>query len=144
MTTKHAILPALFPSNNQTTNRSDVDQQVDAFSRLTLDIILDAGFGHVLGSAKRAAACVGENYQQMEPLLPSEKNGEEGDEIALAVRLGFEEVAQRLTDPLKCLKYLPHRHRRTEFARKTLRRVIEKAVGERAVRTTPWLIDGRA
>lgn len=136
------------PSSTSTTTHPSIDSpllpqphptQVDAFSRLTLDIICDAGFGHVLGSAKRAATCVGENHQQMEPLLPAaaaaantEEDQNEGDEIALAVRLGFEEVAKRLTDPLRILKYLPHRYRRTAFARRVLRRVIEKAVGERA------------
>lgn len=125
---------------------------MDAFSRLTLDIVCDAGFGHVLGSARRSAACVGENHQQMEPLLPSpaapaggpEGEGaqhkrmedlDEGDQISLAVRLGFEEVARRLTDPLRILKFMPGRYRRTAFARKVLRRVIEKAVAERAVRS---------
>lgn len=119
---------------------------MDAFSRLTLDIVCAAGFGHTLGSARRAAACVGENHQQMEPLLPSpettdaagrkkrKEDLDEGDQISLAVRLGFEEVAKRLTDPLRVLKFLPGRYRRTVFARRVLRRVIEKAVAERAVR----------
>lgn len=119
---------------------------MDAFSRLTLDIVCAAGFGHTLGSARRAAACVGENHQQMEPLLPSpettdaagrkkrKEDLDEGDQISLAVRLGFEEVAKRLTDPLRVLKYLPGRYRRAVFARRVLRRVIEKAVAERAVR----------
>ncbi len=87
----------------------------------------------------------------MEPLLAAPSHGsqeersamDEGDEIALAVKVGFEEVAQRLTDPLPLFKYLPHRYRRTAFARRVLRRVIEGAVGDRGVRLL-FLIFGPA
>ena len=45
--------------------------------------------------------------------------------------------------PLPLFKYLPHRYRRTAFARRVLRRVIEGAVGDRGVRLL-FLIFGPA
>lgn len=130
---------------------------VQAFNRLTLDIIFDAGFGHDLHAVRQvpcraaplsdtALPCAsaaayktsldeitGDPSEKVEPLL-HESGDKESDEIAEALRIAFTEVAQRLTDPLPVLKYLPRRYYRAKKATQVFRRVIDKAVMERRKR----------
>lgn len=137
--------PSLSPSSSQHDGSVIVDM-VDAFSRLTLDIICDAGFGHASLHSVRHAACMrqvpgGGNHQTMEPMLKDEGGDggytqDCGDEISVALRSSLREIAKRLSDPLRILKYLPHRYRKTWHATQVLRKVIEKAVADRKVQST--------
>ncbi len=116
---------------------------VHGFNRLTLDIICDAGFGYDLHSVRQIRARASQRMdgdgnshprsiptEGMEPLVKGGMD-EEGDAMCEALRITFQEVAQRMTDPLPVFKYLPHRHHRTMQAKRVLRKVIEQAVAAR-------------